>query len=140
MLSQKKCCPLSNPEESLICHYFQPWRIRSHQSTWLVTRTLWAHGRAGTHSIQEEQGRKFREAVAGRGGSAKKPLRLYWQWSRIVWEGGWKARCDSRDVNAVVCSSRSHYLCLHLPMRGGYRGRLCATILVLSHIPLCEIL
>lgn len=29
---------------------------------------------------------------------------------RIVWEGGWKARCDSRDVNAVVCSSWLCYL------------------------------
>lgn len=49
-------------------------------------------GRAGSRSIREEEGQKFREAVAGRGGSAKKPLKLYWQRSRIVWEGGWKLR------------------------------------------------
>lgn len=76
-------------------------------------------GRAGSRSIREEEGQKFREAVAGRGGSAKKPLKLYWQRSRIVWEGGWKAPCDSWDLNAVVCSSRPHYLCLHLAVRRG---------------------
>lgn len=140
-LSSTKCCPLSNPEESFISHWFPPWRIRSHQGTSVVTGAFWAHGRAGSHSSREEEGKKFREAVAGRGGSAKKPLKLYWQRSRIVWEGGWKALCDSWDSNAVVCSS-GHTTCAFIWPWGqvGYRGRLCATVLELSHVPLCEIL